>query len=79
MMDAVVQYELAAAREVVRERRGTVLGFIQQQSLTGKQVARNKHGKVAGVYDPSSGETRDARGQFVARGNLLPALLFTRP
>lgn len=80
MMDAVVaQHEQAPAREVLRDGRGTIIGSIERQRLTSKLVARNKQGKVVGVHDPRAGETRNARGRVISRGNLLPALLLSAP
>jgi hypothetical protein len=73
---AMDQRQQAPLREVVRDRRGTAIGRIERQSQTGKLVARNEEGTLAGVYDPRSGETRDRRGRVVGRTNLLPVLLF---
>lgn len=72
------QYQLAPVREIVRDRRGVVIGRIERQGPTGKLVARTRRGEVAGVYDPRSGETRDQHGRLIGRLNLLPVLLFGR-
>lgn len=77
-MDAVAQYEAAPSREVVRDRRGTVVGAIELQRRTGKLIARAKDGRLAGVYDRRSGETRNEHGKLIGRSNLLPVLLFDR-
>lgn len=76
MSAVLVQFEQAPMREVVRDLRGTVVGSIEVQRLTGKLIARTKQGTLAGVYDPRSGETRDHRGRLIGRSNLLPVLLF---
>ncbi len=69
--------EIAAptVREVLRDHRGTIIGTVEPQTLTGKLVARDARGIVVGSYDPRQNETRDARGRVIGRGNLLGALL----
>ncbi len=75
-MDApVVEIAAPAAREVLRDSRGTIIGTVEPQRLTGKLVARDARGMVVGSYDPRLNETRDARGQVMGRGKLLGALL----
>ncbi len=75
-MDApVVEIAAPAAREVLRDNRGTIIGTVEPQRLTGKVVARDAHGVVVGSYDPRLNETRDARGRVIGRGNLLGALI----
>ncbi len=70
---AIVQAQHEPAREVVRDVRGVEIGVIERQRQTGKLVGRNKHGIVIGNFDGSV--TRNARGQIIARANMLPALL----
>jgi hypothetical protein len=55
-----------------------VVGAIELQRQTSKLIARTKKGRLAGVYDPRSGETRDHHGRLIGRSNLLPVLLFGR-
>jgi hypothetical protein len=75
-MDIPIIEEFAApAREVVRDRRGTIMGALERQRLTGKLVARDARGVLVGTYDPRSNETRDRHGRVVGRGNLLGAFL----
>ncbi len=75
-MDAPIIEEIAAPScEVLRDQRGTILGALERQRLTGKVIARRPNGIVVGVYDPRSNETRDAHGRVIGRGNLLGALL----
>ncbi len=74
-MDAPVIVEIPAAREVLRDHRGTIIGVVEYQRLTGKVIARDARGVLLGIYDPRADETRDARGRVVARGNLLGALI----
>lgn len=77
MIDAaIVRVQQAPLREVVRDHRGTIVGTIERQRLVGRLIARDTRGVLVGVYDERSRTTRDARGQIVARTNLLPALLF---
>jgi hypothetical protein len=76
-MDALIMTVQSAtlAREVLRDHRGTTIGRVKLQRLTGKLIARDAHGVVVGTYDPRSNETRDVHGRVIGRGNLLGALL----
>lgn len=74
-MDAIAVHRVAPSEEVIRDKRGVVVGRIEYQKLTGKSVARDARGRVIGVYDPREGLTREASGKVVARGNLLIGLL----
>ncbi len=74
-MDAPVIAITAPAREVLRDHRGTIIGTVEPQRLTGRVVARDAHGILVGTYDPRLNETRDTRGRVIGRGNLLGALL----
>ena len=61
---------------VLRDRRGTIIGRLEEQRLTGKVVARDARGVLVGVYDIRSNLTRDAAGRVLGSGNLLSALVF---
>ncbi len=74
-MDAPAMEAIAQAPEVLRDYRGTIIGRVEAQRLTGKLIARDAHGVVIGTYDPRPNETRDAHGRVVGRANLLGALL----
>lgn len=65
----------SAPMQIIRDRRGLILGRIEQQTSNGKLVARDARGLVVGTFDPREGTTRDSRGVIVARGNILAALL----
>ena len=71
-------YHQPAPVQILRDRRGLVIGRLEQQGSTGRVIARDAHGLRVGTYDPREGTTRDARGLVVARGNVLPALLVRR-
>lgn len=73
---AIVQVQHEPARDVIRDRRGTIIGVIERQHLVGRLIARNGYGSVVGAYDERSRTTRDAHGRLVGQTNLLPALLF---
>ncbi|ODT21112.1 MAG: hypothetical protein ABS35_18265 [Kaistia sp. SCN 65-12] len=72
---AIVEIQQAPAREVIRDRRGVVIGVIERHRLVGKLIARDRHGTVVGVYEERSRTTRDRHGRLVGRTNLLPLLL----
>lgn len=73
---AIVQAQHEPTRDVIRDRRGAIIGVIERQHLAAKLIARDARGVVVGVYDQRSRTTRDAHGRLVGRANLLPALLF---
>ncbi|WP_232631737.1 hypothetical protein [Methylobacterium sp. Leaf118] len=73
-MDAPAYHQTASV-QVIRDRRGIVIGRLEEQRLTGKTVARDARGLLVGQYDHRANVTRDARGVLVGTGNLLPALL----
>jgi len=75
-MDAPAIEIAAPAREVLRDHRGTIIGTVEAQRLTGKVVARDARGILVGIYDPRLNETRDAHGRVIGRGNLLGVLFF---
>ena len=80
-MDAPIiaaQVEQAPARQTLRDARGTLIGTLEHQRLTGKIVARDARGRLVGTFDERSGATRNARGRLIGRGNLLSALLWGR-
>ena len=76
-MDAVIMTieSAASSREVLRDHRGTIIGVLEPQRLTGKVIARDAQGVILGAYDPRLNETRDAHGRVIGRGNLLGAPL----
>ncbi len=74
-MDVPIIEIAAPAREVLRDHRGTIIGVVETQRLTGKVVARDARGVLVGIYDTRLNETRDARGRVIGRGNLLGALI----
>ena len=75
---AIVEFQQAPAREIIRDRRGVIIGVIERQRLVGKLIARDASGVIVGIYDEHSRTTRDAHGRLVGRVNLLAALLFER-
>jgi hypothetical protein len=74
-MDAPVIEIAAPTRAVLHDPRGTIIGTVEPQRLTGKVFARDARGILVGAYDPRLNETRDAHGRVIGRGNLLGALL----
>ncbi|MGF3027932.1 hypothetical protein ACQVP2_34715 [Methylobacterium aquaticum] len=74
-MNVVVLAQAASASIVIRDRRGEILGRIEDQGITQRRIARNARGEVVGVFDRRANLTRDARGHVVGTGDLLSALL----
>jgi hypothetical protein len=76
-MDASAHHQLTPVK-ILRDRRGVVIGRLEEQRSTGKIIARDVHGLLVGTYDPREGTTRDVRGLVVARGDVLAAILVRR-
>ena len=74
-MDVPVIEIAAPAREVLRDHRGTIIGTVEPQRLTGKVVAKDARGILVGTYDTRLNESHDAHGRVIGRENLLGALL----
>jgi hypothetical protein len=64
------------SREIVRDRAGKVLGWYEDNGVSGRINARDASGRWLGYYDKKLNETRDAAGRLIARGNVLPSLVF---
>jgi hypothetical protein len=63
-------------REIVRDRAGKVLGWYEDNDVSGRINARDSAGRWLGYYDKNLNETRDAGGRPLAKGNVLPSLIF---
>ena len=68
-----------SSREVVRDVRGQIIGYIEAKPSISKVEARDRHGHLLGSYDGRTDTTRDARGHLLGRGNRLMALLVCDP
>lgn len=68
-------YHEQAPVQVLRYRRGVVIGRLEHQRLIGKTLARDVRGSIVGSFDHRANITRDARGTVVGTCNLLPVLL----
>jgi hypothetical protein len=63
-------------REIIRDRAGRVLGWVESNNVSGRIDARDVTGRWLGYFDQKLNETRDAAGRLIARGNVLPSLIF---
>ena len=68
-------YQQPAAVQIIRDKRGIIVGRFETQHFTKRTLARDARGLLVGQYDHRADLTRDAHGVFVGTGNLLPALL----
>lgn len=71
-MDVVATHERTPYQEVIRDKRGVVIGRIEHQKLTGKSLARDVRGRLLGSYNPQEGLTRDASGKVIAGATSSP-------
>lgn len=74
-MDVVVLAQAASGPIIIRDRRGEILGRIEDQRITQRRIARNARGEIVGILDRRANLTRDVQGHVVGTGDLLPALL----
>lgn len=58
----------------VRNKSGKIIGSIMTQT-NGRQVFRDRTGKLLGTYEPQSNNTRDYTGKIIGRGNILAFLI----
>lgn len=58
-------------REKVQDWRGKIIGFIDEDSVTGNKVARDFYGRIVGRYNKKFDITQDFYGKQVARGDRL--------
>jgi hypothetical protein len=65
---------LFETQNYVRNSRGEIIGSIMTQH-NGRQIFRDKKGKLLGTYEPISNNTRDYTGKVVGRGNILAYLI----
>ena len=71
-----IQVTSGPTREALRNPRGQIFGHVEHQKLTGRILARDRAGRIVGIYDARANQTRDANGVLFGPGYLLPALMF---
>lgn len=64
-------------REKVKDWRGKIIGFIDEDSTTGDRIVRDFYGRILGKYIKKLNLTRDFYGRQIARGDRLLMLLNT--
>lgn len=62
-------------KEKVKDWRGKIIGFIEEDTTTGNKVVRDFYGRILGKYIKKLDLTRDFYGRQVARGDKLLMLL----
>ncbi len=65
------------SRETIRDRAYRTIGYIEREP-DGRQKVLDAQFRTRGHYDPRQDVTTDAAYRTVARGNVLPALIFDR-
>jgi hypothetical protein len=63
-------------RENVWDRAGKLLGWYEDNSVSGRIEVRDPAGRRLGHDDTRLNETRDVAGRLLAKGNVLPSLIF---
>lgn len=62
-------------REVIKDWRGRIIGFIETDSVTGDKTVKDFYGRIKGKYIKRLNVTRDFYGRQVAKGDQCPMLL----
>ena len=62
-------------RDKVKNWQGKIIGFIDEDSVTGDKVARDFYGRIVGRYTKRLNLTKDFYGRQVSRGDRLLMLL----
>ena len=62
-------------REKIKNWRGKIIGFIDEDTKTGDKVARDFYGRIVGRYTKRLNLTKDFYGRQVARGDRLLMLI----
>lgn len=75
-MDVSATHKRAMGPEVVRAQRGTMVGRIECQRLTGLVLVHNAQDVIVGCYSARERLTQDASGWVIAWGDDLSALPF---
>jgi hypothetical protein len=63
-------------RKDVRDRAGKLLGWYEDNGVSGRIEVRDPAGQRLGYYGKRLNETRDVAGRLLAKGNVLPSLIF---
>lgn len=58
-------------REKIQDWTGKIIGFVDEDSVTGNKVARDFYGRIVGRYNKRLDITQDFYGRQVARGDRL--------
>ena len=61
--------------QAIRDRKGHLLGHLDDKALSNAIVARNRLGNVVAIYDIPSNTTRLPNGHTVRYGNTTAAFL----
>lgn len=56
-------------RDKVKDWRGKIIGFLDEDSTNGNIVARDFYGRILGKYNKRLDITQDFYGRQVAKGN----------
>lgn len=62
-------------KEVIRDRNGKILGWVQTDHLGNKEV-RDFYGRIKGRYKKTGNVTIDFYGRIVSYGDVTASLLY---
>lgn len=62
-------------REKIKNWQGKIIGFIDEDTVTGDKVARDFYGRILGRYTKRLDLTKDFYGRQIARGDRLLMLI----
>lgn len=60
----------------IKDFYGMIIGFIDEDTNTGKKIARSFSGLTLGSYDPYDNTTRNFYGQIISKGDTTSALIY---
>lgn len=62
-------------RQPVRDFYKRIIGWIDNDTVTGDQIGRDFYQRIVGYYDAKLNVTRDFNKRIIYHGNMLAALI----
>lgn len=65
-------------REIIKDWRGIIIGFIETDTVTGNKIAKDFYGRVVGRYNKRANVTQDFYCRQVAKGDQVVGMLYRK-